>query len=295
MKRFIAGLACATATALVPPAHTLPAPAQASTVSFRAADPANALRQQFRAGRGVRVTETVRLGMGKGTDSVRREGVLRFSPSGIVAADFVRRVTSSPPRKNDSPIYVQHMISVGGKYYHRDVTPADDYLPEGKRWVRAGIDRPSQKWGTAFGDQFINVFEPATLEFLLRTSTHRLPGQGGTQYRGTITEAELYKVSRSFRERTVFFAPDSKRQRAKITWRLWTDDSGLVTRLVTGHMYGYMFDDSSSDTRYSGWGSTVTVAPPPADQVVDEDDVDYSTRSETPRNVARPDQPGIRR
>ncbi|MFI6883863.1 hypothetical protein [Streptosporangium canum] len=284
MKRFIAGLACATTVALVLPAHTMTAPAQAAAVSFRAADPAHALRQHFRAGYGVQVTETIRFGTGKDGVTVRRKGVLQFGPSGIVAADFVRRVVSNPPRKNDSPVNVQHMISVGGKYYHCDVAPADAHLPADKSWVRASIDRPSQRWGAAFGDQLINVFEPAALKFLLRTSTHRLPGQGGTQYRGTITWAELYKVSRSFREQMVFLMSDSKWQRAKITWRLWVDGKGLVTRLVTSGAFDDLADDFASDTRYTGWGSTVTVTAPPADQVIDEDDVDYSTTSQTPLN-----------
>ncbi|MFD8564582.1 hypothetical protein ACWDOR_37110 [Streptosporangium canum] len=182
------------------------------------------------------------------------------------------------------------MISVGGKHYHCYVAPADAYLPADRSWVRAGIDRPSQRWDAAFGDQLVDVFEPAALKFLPRTSTHRLPGQGGTQYRGTSTWAELCEVSRSFRERMVFPTSDGKRQRAKITWRLWGDGKGLVTRLVTGGAFDDLVDGFASDTRYTGWGSAVTVTAPPADQVIDEDDVDYSTTPQTPLNsmIERP-------
>jgi hypothetical protein len=58
------------------------------------------------------------------------------------------------------------------------------------------------------------------------------------------------------------------------------DGKGLVTRLVTDGA----FDDYASDTRYTGWGSKVTVTAPPADQIIDEDHVDYSTKPETPLN-----------
>ncbi|MEV4382645.1 hypothetical protein [Streptosporangium sp. NPDC049644] len=283
MKRFVAGLAGIATAVLALPAYPTTAPAQAATVSSAAVDPVNALRQQFRTGRGVRFIETVRLAWKKDGTTVRRRGTLQFSPSGIIAADVVRRATSSRPLDEDNPVYVQHMINVDGKHYHCDVTPARAYLPAGKSWVRASIDRPLQKWGTVFGDQVLNVFEPATLALLLRTSTHRLPDQGGTQYRGTITQAELRKASRSFRE-TTSFGPISAKERVKITWRLWVDGKGLVTRLVTSDAFADLVDDYASDTRYIDWRSTVTVTAPPADQVIDEDDVDYSTRPQTPLN-----------
>lgn len=36
-----------------------------------------------------------------------------------------------------------------------------------------------------------------------------------------------------------------------------------------------MVDKASSDTRYTDWGSKVSITAPPADQVINEDDVDY--------------------
>ncbi|MFB9678075.1 hypothetical protein [Streptosporangium vulgare] len=291
MKRFIAGLVGAATAVVALPASSAIAPAQAATVSFAVVDPVNALKQQFRAGRGVRLTETVRLDWKKNTTTVRRKGTLQFGPSGVVAADVVRRATSSRPVGKDIPVYVQHMINVDGKHYHCDVIPADTHLPAGKSWVRASVDRPLQKWGTVFGDQEINVFEPATLALLLRASTHRLPDQGGTQYRGTITPAELRTASRSFRE-TTSFGLDGKEKPGKITWRLWVNNKGLVTRLVTRDAFTDLIDDYASDTRYTDWGSKVTVTAPPADQVIDEDDVDYSTTRQTPPNAVIEQPPG---
>lgn len=222
MKHFIAGLACAVATVLTVPVNMTTA--QASVISSPAVDPVNALRQQFRAGRGVRVTETVRLSWkAKQTVTVRRKGTLQFGPSGIVGADFVRRATARPPLEKADPVNVQHMITVGGTYYHFNVTPADDHLPEGKNWVRASRHRPHQRWSAAFGDQTVNVLEPGTLALLLRSSTHRLPNQGGVQYRGATSQADLYKASRSFRDQTYLFKPDSKEGRQKIAWRLWVN------------------------------------------------------------------------
>ncbi|MEU4540913.1 hypothetical protein AB0G15_39380 [Streptosporangium sp. NPDC023825] len=264
MKRFIAGLAAAATTVVALPAHSTTAPTRAAAVPFAAVDPVNALKQQFRTGRGVRLVETVRIDWKKNATTIRRKGTLQFGPSGVVAADVVRRATSSRPAGKDVPVYVQHMINVDGRHYHCDVAPASTYLPAGKSCVRAGVDRPLQKWGTVFGDQGINVFEPATLALLLRVSTHRLPEQGGTQYRGTITQAELRTASRSFREMTSFSSKEKDRQE-RITWRLWVDGKGLVTRLVTRDAFAGLSDDYASDTRYTDWGSKVTVTAPPAD------------------------------
>ncbi|MEV4246626.1 hypothetical protein AB0J63_24770 [Streptosporangium canum] len=88
----------------------------------------------------------------------------------------------------------------------------------------------------------------------------------------------------------IFLTSGSKRQRAKITWQLRVDGKGPVTRLVTGGAFDGLVDDSASDTRYTGWGSAVTVTAPSADQVIDEDDVDYSTKPQTPLNsvIERP-------
>ncbi|MGS2644575.1 hypothetical protein [Streptosporangium sp. LJ11] len=232
MKRFIAGLTGVATAVVALPASPTTAPAQAATVSFAVVNPVNALKQQFRTGYGVRLIETVRLDWKKNATTVRRKGTLQFGPSGVVAADVVRRATSNRPDGADTAVYVQHMIDVDGKHYHCDVAPASTYLPAGKTWERAGVDRPSQKWGTVFGDQSINVFEPATLALLLRASTHRLPDQGGTQYRGTITPAQLRTASRSYREMTSF-GRGGKDKQGKITWRLWVNNKGLVTRLVT--------------------------------------------------------------
>lgn len=64
----------------------------------------------------------------------------------------------------------------------------------------------------------------------------------------------------------------------------------LVTGLVTGGAFDGLVDDFASDTRCTGWGSAVTVTAPPADQAIDEDDVDYSTTPQTPLNsvIERP-------
>ncbi|MFI7440781.1 hypothetical protein [Nonomuraea indica] len=274
MKHFIAGLACVAGTVLTVPANMTTA--QASVVSSSAVDQVNALRQQFRAGRGVRVAETVRLSLrAKRTVTVRRKGTLQFGPSGIVGAHFVRRATVRPPLEKSDPVNVRHMISVGETYYHFDATPADENLPEGKKWVRASAHRPFQKWHAAFGDQDLNVLEPGTLALLLRSAARRLPDQGGVQYGGVIAQAELYKASRSFRDQRFLFEPGGKEGRLKIAWRLWVNRTGLVTRLVTSRGNDGMFHKASSDTRYTGWGSEVTITAPPADQVIDEADVDY--------------------
>ncbi|MEV8633348.1 hypothetical protein AB0395_16975 [Streptosporangium sp. NPDC051023] len=275
MRRSIAMVTAALLASAL--AVAAPATAQAAAP----ADPVKALQRQLRPGHGIQITETNRSHWKHGSVTVRRSDILQFDRSGIAAVDVVRRATSSPPLGKKNPVNVQRTITVGGRNYHYDPS-MNARLPKGKTWVRDS--RENGKWSAVFGDQVLNVLEPATLGFMLRTSARRLPDRGGVQYRGTITWAQLFKVSRSFHEQWSFI-PLGKAGRSKIKWRLWLDATGLPARLVTEDTFGGLVDNAVNDIRYTGWGSRVVVTAPPADRVIDELDVDYTPEPPTPLNV----------
>ncbi|MEV7907674.1 hypothetical protein [Streptomyces anulatus] len=275
MRRWIA----LVAAVLVAPAQaaTAPAAAQAAPVN-----PVKALERQLRPGHGIQITETDRAYLARDIVTVRRTDILLFDRSGIAAVDVVRRATSTlPPGRDGRRVHVERTIAVGGKNY-RSGSSLTGGLPVGKTWIRDS--RRAGKWDALFGDQFLNVLEPVTLGFMLRTSTHRLPDRGGVQYRGTITWAQLLKVSRSFREQRSF-TPPGKAARSKIRWRLWLDAAGLPARLVTEDTFGGLVDNTVNDIRYTGWGSRVVVTAPPAGRVIDERDIDYTPEPPAPLSI----------
>ncbi|GAA3137365.1 hypothetical protein [Streptosporangium carneum] len=271
MRRWIALVTAALlAPALV---TTAPSAAQAAPV-----DPVKALRQQLRPGHGVQITETDRGYSGRSVTTARHRGVLQFDRSGIVAVDITRRASTTPSVGRG--VYMRRTIAVGGRNYHFEPSELDK-LPEGRTWVRENWKGP---WDALNSDQILNVIDPVTLGYMLRTSALRLPERGGVQYRGTITWAQLHKVSRSFRE-LWRLGPLGKLGRSKIKWRLWLDTRGLPVRVLTEDTLGGFLDNSVNDIRYTGWGSLVTVTPPPADQVIDTRDVDYDAKPRTPLSV----------
>ncbi|GAA3137374.1 hypothetical protein [Streptosporangium carneum] len=255
MRRWIALVTAALlAPALV---TTIPSAAQAAP-----ADPVKALERRLRPAHGVQVNETTRIRSGKGSPVViRTTGNLEFGAPGIVAVDLTYRTGDITRR----------WIEVGGKWYVSDLSDDEwsDRLPVGKTWVRGDSLGVA---GSGTEQMSLNVFEPATLRFLTRGSGRRLPGGGGVQYRGENTWAELRKVSASFRD--AFPRRDDSAHR-RVRWRLWLDDRGLPSRVVTEDLFDRGWEDLAKavvDTRYTGWGSRVTVAPPPGDQVIDVQD-----------------------
>ncbi|NUS07480.1 MAG: hypothetical protein HOV97_33510 [Nonomuraea sp.] len=120
------------------------------------------------------------------------------------------------------------MISTKGRLYHLP--------PKTRTWLRTGR---AGGGAAAYGDQIINVLEPATLAKLLSTADrssvtpwyeNRTTGRRQRIYTrsGTITLMELYRVSPTFREA----AGTSAVGRDEIWWQYLYDDRGLPDRLV---------------------------------------------------------------
>ena len=242
MKRIIAGLALASAAALV-----TATPAQAAP-----ADPVKALKKQFAAGKGVRISESAvnKVTGSKAGAPVTTKGVLGFGKSGVVSADLrtggkgAGLLSSLPP----------HTITVG-KYTYAQGGLFSEQLPDGKKWVRypsSGAPRT--------GNQPLDIFRPNVLKELV---TSAKSFKGGS-YRGAITFGRLAKL---YGEKL-----DKKYGKVAIKYVLDVNSKGLVSRLRTEYSldFGLLGKTTSTvSTRYTGWGGKVTVKAPPTDQVID--------------------------
>ncbi|GAA3136191.1 hypothetical protein GCM10010466_28720 [Planomonospora alba] len=275
MRRWIALTAAAlTAPALV---TATSASAQAATAS-----PADALKRQFKPGHGVQVSQTSSMSVGGEAVrlSVKSEGRLQFGPAGPVASDLTVRMVADAETKKElertgedgEPLLPRgalgpyRMISVKGSTYASGGIYSDR-LPEGKKWVRSKED------GTLFVAQTPDVLEPAVLAALVKDSDGK-HSRDGLRHRGTVTYAELYRISPSFRT-AIGAEPTGRTGKTEISWRLWLDGKGLPRRVVSSETLpvGRTSLTSTSDSRFRGWGAKVAIAAPPAAQVIDEKDL----------------------
>lgn len=251
-------------TALVGVAVLLTAaPAQAAP-----ADPATALRGQLVAGRGVGFTDIAKVVDVDGRRVVsRRTGTFQFGAAGVVASDATGRLASwmtvvdDPVEGMGDP---ERVIRVKNTSYGSGgiIGPL---LPYGKNWLKLDFGRMALGTSGLLG-QIINVNEPATLQALLAKAKRR-----GDVYSGTITVTELYKVSPWFRA-SLWTKPW---QKAQVAWRLQVDGTRLAKRLTTsypGHVIGFS-SDIAVDTRFTGWGTKVSIKAPPAEEVATRADV----------------------
>ncbi|WP_084961649.1 hypothetical protein [Thermoactinospora rubra] len=257
MKRILAGVAVMVAALLTA------GPARAAAP----ADPVEALAKIQTAGKGVSFTERVTYVEGKTRDvQLRREGRLAFRKGGIAASDITAKLnikasdlpedatelgkTMATPERT---IYVGSTAYISGGM-------TSTVLPHDKSWVKIA-DRPA---GGILGQfaQPINVAEPATLKALLKIGTKTASG-----YQGEITMGQLRKAS-AWTRASFPGKPDREQLQEILTWRLTLDSRGLPARLVTQVVDTYLGRTTIYDTRYTGWGATVKITPPPADQAI---------------------------
>ncbi|MFE3447568.1 hypothetical protein ACFXJ8_01425 [Nonomuraea sp. NPDC059194] len=259
MKRTIIGLALTTGVALI-----TAVPAQAAAPK---ADPVKALKAQFVSGKGVTFSSIVRMGgSGETLITTRENGKIGFDRSGPAASDSSFKVQIDPTLKSllDDETRTMYAalakptraISVKGKTYLSGSMVAD-VLPDGKTWVRY----PGATTANSGDGTFVNIFEPATLKTLLAGASSYRNGVA----KGTISAAKLRSVSRTFR------AGGNVIDAKKITWALWINSKGLVTRVsakMAVPMRGVTLE-MSQESRFSGWGAKVSIVAPPSAQVVD--------------------------
>ncbi|MFI6538557.1 hypothetical protein ACIBHY_39305 [Nonomuraea sp. NPDC050547] len=279
MRRLIAVAAAAAAMVVAPPA-------------FAQVKPVDALKKQFVAGQGVRIKETSRTWVDKQDYiGVVREGAAAFGPKGVVAAEgertpvlgpvlkkqFAAQAKKDPKAADMVDLLTQRTYMVSsGKHYYIHGGLFSRALPDDKFWIRGDGD-PSF---AIMGDQLINVLEPATLKHLLATGKHT-----GPRYRGSLTFAQLHKVSPSFRTLMpgISYGEIGK---SRISWRLTLGEGQLPQRLAidwTMPLTKKATIKGTTETRYSDWGADISVKTPTAESIISLDDlVDHILKPPTP-------------
>ncbi|MFC6578559.1 hypothetical protein [Planomonospora parontospora] len=277
MRRWAVPLvAVVLSTALPQPGTAQAAPSQPGTAQG-APSPVTALRRHFVEHTGLRISDVGRVHRdGRAVVTIWRRGRVEFDASGVYATDTTGRTEAGRGAIREFEGLIGRRLGstrvicfpneayLSGPGY-------ETWLPEGKSWL--GLIGPANIKQTAALPQIVNVFEPATLGVLLSHSSvkRRLPS--GAYHQGTVTLRTLYRVSPSFRDR---LAGPPKGRSAKITvgFRLWLDRSNLARRLTTTWRQPVPGTPKRptvtvADTRYTGWGSDVTLAPPPPEDTAD--------------------------
>ncbi|TMR10931.1 hypothetical protein ETD86_37585 [Nonomuraea turkmeniaca] len=266
MKRMLAGVVLATTATLV-----------AATPAMAAApkNPVVTVKKQLAPGKGVKFTERTTLDVdGQRDIFVRRSGTLQFSKSGVAASDITGKFNISlkdlGADADDAPELLKALatpertIRVGTTAYLSGGMWST-LLPEGKTWFKM----PKGPTGGVTGvyGQPLNLAEPATLKTLFKGAK---PAGGG--YAGKITVGALWKVSPWYRA-AALSKPSAKAQKSTISWRITVNSAGLPTRLVSTFPVAALSTGKgtvSVDTRFSGWGTAVSIKAPPVDEVATE-------------------------
>ncbi|MFF5108829.1 hypothetical protein [Streptosporangium sp. NPDC000509] len=256
MKRMIASISAVTAVALVTGA---PAHAQAQAAP---ADPVKAVKSQFVPGKGVRFSDrSTMIEDGQGQPYLRRTGSFQFGRGGIVASDISSQ-SAHPADDRLNPHVPERTIRIGTTSYSQGGTYRDQ-MPRGKSWYKD----PGGMTGGAGGwfSQLVNVAEPTTLTSLLKGAK-----KSRTTYSGTTTFGKLAKVSPWFRATLPLRSSD----KTVVTFKLTVDRNHLPQRLTTSFPVVGIFDSTgwegktiSVETRFTGWGSRVSIKAPPANKV----------------------------
>lgn len=285
---------------LIGPAATLAVPAAAEAA---VPDVVSAVRNQLAKGASVTFTQYGHIEINNRnkydnhTARVFRyhpmqEGTLVLGRRGVVAASIKRRVDFD---RDLLPLAKEHAeegdpvsrsliaqtqphrwINTKGRFYSTGRLWTAD-LPEGKTWARRG-DRSAGS--TAFGDQIINFFEIATLKALIADADEKkfnLPNPAGKTpdrkrtgfYRGTLTFAELYDLSATFRQ-VAGKRPDASYANTVVGWSIVFDAKGLPFKFGSGFSTQEKekyYTQGGATTDIVSWGPARTLAAPSARQV----------------------------
>ncbi|MET8054250.1 hypothetical protein ABZU75_42410 [Streptosporangium sp. NPDC005286] len=239
--------------------------------------PVTRLRQQFGEHTGLRISDVGRVYRGgKAVVTIWRKGRVEFDETGVYGTDTVGRTelgrgaVKELERQLGRQLGSTRVICFPNEAYLSG-PGYETWLPEGKTWL--GLIGPANIKQTAALPQIVDIFEPATLGTLLSHTAVRRKLRSGTFLQGTVTLRTLYKASPSLRDRLAG-PPKGRSARIPVGFRLWLDRSNLVRRLSTtwrqplGGSPG-KYTTTVVDTRYTGWGSSVTLVPPPPEDTAD--------------------------
>ena len=224
MRRWTATMAVALTASVVVTGLGATADAQTAPVS-----PADALRLQLVENRGVTMSEVTTWWRSGEKNSYRKKTFADFD-GGTVAATDVRDVNE--PNDSSSPY---RYLTFKGQTYGQG---GHWIVPEGKTWVLIFEDEETRPFLESGG---IDLANPAALKAVLATTETKRPGgvYDGTRttiHQGTITFAELYKVSPRSAINTTGSPPGSTRRSSSpgssgSVGTIWCADPDLLDRM----------------------------------------------------------------
>ena len=162
-----------------------------------------------------------------------------------------------------------------GDVLYAKVPQLAQFVSGGKPWVKIDLNQMAQRTGfdvRGLVDQVQKV-DPAEQTKMFtgskdarRVGTESVDGVRTTHYAGSVTvEDALNRLDAQARQKVGKWLPKD-RANGKITFDLWTDGDNLPRKIVskTNEARG---DNSAVTVVYSDYGESVTVNPPPSDQV----------------------------
>ncbi|GAA3598844.1 hypothetical protein GCM10022419_098120 [Nonomuraea rosea] len=222
------------------------------TVPAQAApkDPVSALKAVSAPGHGVRFTDTVTWSDGTDERGARdNKGAFMFGKKGIAAFDIT--MDYGGDRKT-------RFISIGKTGYYSG-SLLDGMLPEGKTWYKtAGGGAVPDAWA-----QVVNPAEPRTLAALIKKGARK-----GNVVTGSITLKELKAVSAWIGAANT----GKENEGVKVAYTLTLSSAGLVSRVRTSFTLSKdgELNMVTVDSRYTGWGSKVSIKAPAPGSVTTE-------------------------
>ncbi|MEO3862007.1 hypothetical protein [Acrocarpospora sp. B8E8] len=260
VKRLVVAAVVGAAVLLVPAAPVV-----------AKADPVKALKARFATGKGVKVSNLMKISTGGEVWATLREvGSVGFGRSGVAATDiqdkaqyskaFLDALPEAEREELQATVGLTRTITTS-KYAYISGARVKNYLPEGKTWVRRFSGAPVP------GSLLVNPFEPRTLDKII----DRAGSRQGSVLKGWIASSSLAKISPSFRA-SFGSGKTSDGKASKVNYTVWLDARGLVKR-VYATMTMHIVDTPltyATDGRVSGWGGKVVISAPPAGEVIDE-------------------------
>ncbi|MFI6387469.1 hypothetical protein [Nonomuraea sp. NPDC050540] len=222
-------------------------------------DPVAAIQHQLVKGRGVRVVVYNTSNNGDGWRRFKpTKGVVGFGDGKVMATDLV-----------DHQMQGVRDICIGKRIWQYKPWGND---PKGKKWVTY-----PWKCDLRLGAGDLRLDKPAVLAAVLSTATSERPSGtydsvSTTLHQGVMTFRQLWEVRPELRPKR-----EDESSSWPIEWRLWIGKDGLVRRAwvtwresdqssLKGATNGQGWFGFAEDIRYSGWGTKLTIKPPPPTQ-----------------------------
>lgn len=223
--------------------------------------------------------------------TTQAKGRLDLADGGVSGADVQRRLTFNAALRGQT---AKEVAAAGDKYvaslipqtsWHRWISVKGwlygsgawfaGALPQGKTWARAKrADGPA----AVYGDQLLNLFEPATLKALITEKNRKGRGfvstgptgkrQWKLQYAGALSFDAMSKLSPTFRDALNGKLAEADRG-LQLNWSVFVDRKGLPLSVSTFWRLDTTerFFVTETTTDYVAWSTRPSITAPPSGRV----------------------------